>query len=92
MNKFLNQFFQNQTNSAQRHRYLRFFWGKGNFFSHATISFLLFFCLSSCTSYKTPELPDLNAESFSYEAMMKKQEELKQKAILIRKKNSELDD
>ncbi|MDR2681610.1 MAG: hypothetical protein LBB29_01010 [Holosporaceae bacterium] len=53
---------------------------------------MLFFCLSSCTSYKTPELPDLNAESFSYEAMMKKQEELKQKAILIRKKNSELDD
>ncbi|MDR3179744.1 MAG: hypothetical protein LBT70_02490 [Holosporaceae bacterium] len=52
--------------------------------------FMLFLCLS-CASDKTPELPDLDTKSFSYEEMMQKQNELKQKAMAIKKENSELD-
>jgi hypothetical protein len=51
---------------------------------------MLFLCLS-CASDKTPELPDLDTKSFSYEEMMQKQNELKQKAMAIKKENSELD-
>jgi hypothetical protein len=90
MNKFLNP--PNQNDSAQKRRCWQFFRFLGKKISRATILFLLFFGLSSCTSYETPELPDLNAESFSYESMTKRQKELQQKAISIRKKNSELDD
>ncbi|GHT93739.1 hypothetical protein FACS1894122_09430 [Alphaproteobacteria bacterium] len=50
--------------------------------------FVLFYC-TSCSSYKTPELPSLDAKSFSYEEIMKKQDELKQKTLSIRKENSE---
>ncbi|MDR2794172.1 MAG: hypothetical protein LBB12_00140 [Holosporaceae bacterium] len=52
--------------------------------------FMFFLCLS-CATDKTPELPNLNAESFSYEGMMQKQKELKQKAMAIKKENAELD-
>jgi hypothetical protein len=51
----------------------------------------MFFLCLSCATDKTPELPNLNAESFSYEGMMQKQKELKQKAMAIKKENAELD-
>ncbi|MBR1734664.1 MAG: hypothetical protein IJ730_04360 [Alphaproteobacteria bacterium] len=38
--------------------------------------FSIFLILNSCSLYDTPELPDVNQESFSYEEMMEKKDKL----------------
>lgn len=38
--------------------------------------FFTFFVLASCSLYKTPDLPDVNRKSFSYEDVVKRKNDL----------------
>ncbi|MDR0968864.1 MAG: hypothetical protein LBL99_04530 [Holosporaceae bacterium] len=41
-----------------------------------------FILITACSSYETPDLPDLNKESFSTDEILQKEKELKEKIRL----------
>lgn len=49
--------------------------------------FSIFFAFVACTLYETPELPDINRESFSYTDVVKKRDALEKRRADIGVKN-----
>ncbi len=48
-------------------------------FAQKFVIFFIFFAFVACSLYDTPELPDINCESFSYKEIVKKRNTLEKR-------------
>ena len=51
------------------------------------VKIFLLLCITSCTKYQTPELPDLNQQSFEYKVIINNQTKIQQNIQKIKEEN-----